>query len=203
MYTIYKATNKIDGKSYIGFDCNWPYRKCAHKHAVKRGSTLVFHNAIRKHGWDNFEWDIVEQSEDKNITLNEREEFFIKKFNTHYIHGNGYNMTMGGEATFGWIPSEETKRKISEANKGKKGWNKGKPSPWTSERNKKNKGIKQPHKEKYYIITDPQGKQYEIKGLVEFCKKNNLSASNLCSVANKKLKHYKKWKCEHLNKSVL
>lgn len=116
MYTIYKATNKITNHSYIGFDCNWPYRKAAHKCAVKRGSKLVFHNAIRSYGWDQFEWEVLEQSEDRNIMLKEKEEFYIRKFNTHYIDGNGYNMTYGGEATLGWVPSEETRKKIGKAN---------------------------------------------------------------------------------------
>lgn len=119
MFTIYKATNKITKKSYIGFDCKWPYRKSAHKHAVKGGSNLVFHNAIRSYGWENFEWEIVEQHEDKYYLLNEREEYFIRKFNTHYLNENGYNMTYGGEATFGWVPSDETKERISNAKKGK------------------------------------------------------------------------------------
>ncbi|WP_230679239.1 hypothetical protein, partial [Streptococcus pneumoniae] len=76
---------------YIGFDCKWPYRKTAHKHAVKRGSTLVFHNAIRTYGWDNFEWSVLEQSEDKEYLLNEREKYYIQLYNTHYVLGEGYN----------------------------------------------------------------------------------------------------------------
>lgn len=116
MFTIYKATNKTNGHCYIGFDCKWPYRKSAHKTAVKRGSTLVFHNAIRSYGWDNFEWEILEQSDNRERMLNERESFYINKYLSHYLKGNGYNMTDGGEATFGWIPSDETKRKIGIAN---------------------------------------------------------------------------------------
>ena len=34
MNTIYKATNKITGKSYIGFDSAWPSRK--HRHQEKK-----------------------------------------------------------------------------------------------------------------------------------------------------------------------
>jgi 5-methylcytosine-specific restriction endonuclease McrA len=36
----------------------------------------------------------------------------------------------------GKSPSKETKEKISKSLKGKVSWNKGKPAPWTSERNK-------------------------------------------------------------------
>ena len=198
MFTIYKATNKVTGKCYIGFDCNWPYRKTAHKHAVKRGSTLVFHNAIRKYGWENFKWDAVEQSEDGNFLLSEREEFYIRKFNSHYIYGAGYNMTFGGEATLGWVPSEETRKKISESNLGKIAWNKGKPSPWTTERNRSEAGYPRPNLEKTYKFIDPNGVEYVAKGLKRFCSENGLNAGNMSSVAGGKLPHHKKWKCERV-----
>ena len=42
------------------------------------------------------------------------EKEYIKKYNSY--GENGYNMTYGGEGTLGWIPSEETKRKIGLAN---------------------------------------------------------------------------------------
>jgi len=201
MYRIYKATNKVNNNCYVGFDCNWPYRKTAHKSAVKRGSNLVFHNAIRKYGFENFEWEILEESDNKDYLLKEREEFYIRKYNSHYINGTGYNMTFGGEATFGWIPSEETKRKISESNMGKKAWNKGAKSPWTTKRNLANKGvIKHPQWLKSYKIVDPVGNEFIVKGLTDFCEKNNLHVGNMSSVAHGKLKHYKKWKCYPIDK---
>ncbi len=196
MFTIYQATNKINGKCYIGFDCNYPHRKAAHKCAVKRGSTLIFHNAIRSYGWDNFEWSILEQSEDGEKLLSEREEFYIRQFNSHYLDGGGYNMTYGGEATMGWVPSNETRKKISAANLGKKAWNNGKPSPWTSERNKKLKGSSCLAKRKTYKITDPLGQEYIVTGLKKFCSELKLNPGNMCSVAKGILNHYKQWKCE-------
>ena len=198
MYTIYKATNKKNGHSYIGFDCNWPYRKSAHKCAVKRGSNLVFHNAIRTYGWESFEWEIIEQSQNYDCLLNEREEHWIRQHNSHYIDGNGYNMTYGGEATFGWVPSEETKKRISESKKGKPSWNKGKPSPWTSKRNKQEAGKPRPGLQKTYEFISPNGEKYISKGLVEFCKKHNLNKGNMCSVAKGKLNRYKGWTCKEI-----
>lgn len=196
MFTIYKATNKLTGKSYIGFDCNWPYRKSAHKCAARMGeSSLVFHNAIRKYGWNNFVWSVVEQSEDRFLMLTEREEHYIRKFNTHFRDGSGYNMTYGGEGTLGKVVSEETKKRISDAKKGKPAWNKGKPSPWTAERNRKTIGIPKPHLYKKYRIIDPEGNESEIEGITKFCEENGLNAGNMVSVSKGKLKQYKGWKC--------
>lgn len=48
--------------------------------------------------------------------------------------GDIYNITAGGEGSNGVSMSEETKQKISKANKGKSAWNKGKPGRmWTEE----------------------------------------------------------------------
>ncbi|NCZ75939.1 MAG: DUF933 domain-containing protein, partial [Betaproteobacteria bacterium] len=46
--------------------------------------------------------------------LREKEKMNIQKYNSHYIHGNGYNMTYGGEGNHGYIFTEEDKKKMSE-----------------------------------------------------------------------------------------
>lgn len=199
MKLIYKATNIINGMCYIGVDSNWPHRKHAHKSAMKRGSNLLFHKALRKYGWENFKWEIVEESNDINLLLNEREEFHIRKNNSYHLDGNGYNMTYGGEATLGWTPSDETRLKISEANKGRDAWNKGLPSPWTSKRNIESKGSISMNRRKLYKFIDPDGNVYIEKGLKQFCAKYNLHPGNMSSVAKGNLNHYKKWKCSILN----
>ena len=56
--TIYKATNKINGDSYIGFDSNWPARYYKHKSLAKSTKlTYYFYNALRHYGFDNFEFN--------------------------------------------------------------------------------------------------------------------------------------------------
>ena len=201
MKVIYKATNIKNGKCYIGVDSNWPHRKSAHKCAVKRGSDLLFHKAIRKYGWDSFKWELLEESDNIDYLLNERETHHIAKHNSYYLN-NGYNMTFGGEATLGWKPSDETKIKISESNKGRKAWNKGVPSPWTSIRNTESKGSISLNRRKLYEFTDPNGIIYIEKGLKQFCSKHNLSPGNMSSVAKGRLKHYKNWNCRLINKDI-
>ena len=118
MYTIYKVTNKIDGKAYVGFDSNWPSRKSVHicEATTRKNKKYPLYRAMRKYGVENFEWQILYQSEDRNHTLNVVENQMILEHNTHFKEGHGYNMTYGGEGAFGWKPSEETKRKIGISN---------------------------------------------------------------------------------------
>ena len=112
IYTIYKATNIINQKVYIGFDSNWPNRKCVHKSASKKQDNK-FYRVIRKYGFDNFLWEIIYQSENRDQTLKEYEPLFIKEYDSFK---NGYNSTLGGEGTFGLIFSEEARARISKGN---------------------------------------------------------------------------------------
>ena len=113
IYTIYKSVNTKTGKVYIGFDSNWPNRVRIHKSASKN-QDCKFYRAIRKYGWDNFEWSVIYQSKDKQHTLKEMESYFI---NIYDSMKNGYNSTLGGDGTFGHKVSDKTKKLISEGNK--------------------------------------------------------------------------------------
>ena len=118
MFTIYKVTNKVNGKAYIGFDSKWPSRKYVHvcEAITRQNKKYPLYRAIRKYGVNNFEWEVLYQSDDKEHTLNVVENKMILEHNTHFKDGHGYNMTYGGEGALGWIPSDETKRKIGLAN---------------------------------------------------------------------------------------
>lgn len=135
IYSIYKATNKINGKCYIGYDSKWPRRKHYHLQNARKGTGYAFHSAIRKYGEDNFEWEIIYQSKDQFHTLNVMETYFIEQYNSFVDapKSNGYNMTMGGEGQKNVKMSAATRKKKSDALKGK-------PSP-------QSKWISTPHGE--------------------------------------------------------
>lgn len=87
---IYKITNKVNGKSYIGQTrYTLEFRWKQHQH--KRDNTY-FHNAIRKYGVDKFDIKILEECNYED--LNSREIFYIAKYNTFK---EGYNLTIGGD----------------------------------------------------------------------------------------------------------
>lgn len=92
---IYKATNVVNGKSYIGVTSDYIRRKNRHKYdALINNIETYFHRSIRKYGWDNFEWSIIFESDDYQYTKNVMEPKFITQYDTLV---EGYNMSSGGE----------------------------------------------------------------------------------------------------------
>lgn len=126
IYSIYKSVNRLNGKVYIGIDKNWPSRRYAHKSKAKLDCGFYFHKAIRKYGWDNFEWHVIYQTKD-NMHVKNMEIFFIKECNSFV---RGYNQTIGGEGTLGKKQSEKNKKeqsiRRSTSNKNSKWYNNGK-----------------------------------------------------------------------------
>ena len=113
--TIYKISF-LNGKNYIGITiCDIKKRQREHKSEVNSSKTLCIYNALRKYN-DKLETDFCEKIDTASSLeeLYEKEKMYIQKYNSHYIHGNGYNMTYGGEGNHGYIFTEEDKKKMSE-----------------------------------------------------------------------------------------
>lgn len=134
---IYCATSP-DGKKYIGRTIQGlNIRKSKHIKRANEGSSLYFHNAIRKYR-DEINWEILEEYNSDNRKelidkLNEREIFLIESLET--LYPDGYNLTIGGgnyqeglgkyrkgktlEEIFGKEKAQEIKTKMSKGIKGK------------------------------------------------------------------------------------
>jgi group I intron endonuclease len=120
IYSIYKITNKINGKVYIGFTSTIIGRWKKHifdtiNKNKKTDSNKILHNAMRKYGIENFEYKVIYQSKDRDYTLNTMEKFFIVEYNSHCVDGKGYNATYGGQGTFG-PKTKEHRKKLSLSN---------------------------------------------------------------------------------------
>lgn len=90
MPSIYKITNIINNKCYIGktiLDINIRFKR-----HLKNKSKTKLHNAIRKYGSENF--NIICLEECLEIELSDKEVMYIEKYDTFK---NGYNMTKGGD----------------------------------------------------------------------------------------------------------
>ena len=141
MWTVYRHTTP-NGKTYIGITHQKPEARWANGGGYK--SNTHFYNAIQKYGWGNIRHEIVhvvptqEQAEKLERELILRHKSYDRNF--------GYNKALGGHAL-----SEESRRKIGRTRKerGIKPHNTGKH--WPDETKKK---ISEANKGRHYTIRE-------------------------------------------------
>lgn len=98
MTGIYKFTNKVNGKIYIGQSIDVIKRYKRHIYQAfnntksNKDYKLPFHAAMRKYGKENFTFEILEECPREQ--LNEREQYWISFYDSFK---NGYNATIGGD----------------------------------------------------------------------------------------------------------
>ena len=104
MGCVYKITNKINNKAYIGYTVRtlkerWQQHvRCAFHEQLDGSYDNALKRAIRKYGTENFYTEVLEFSDDKEY-LTHQEKYWIKYYNTCIIFPDswGYNLTTGGE----------------------------------------------------------------------------------------------------------
>ncbi|MBQ3580167.1 MAG: hypothetical protein II975_04140 [Bacteroidales bacterium] len=120
-YYVYKHTNLINGKVYIG-KC---YRKPSYRWGIdgsgylrcSKGHNKVdqrhFASAIKKYGWDNFKHEVLF----KNLTADEASHYEIMMIKNYESNkpSKGYNMTTGGEGCAGRIVSQATRELLKKS----------------------------------------------------------------------------------------
>jgi group I intron endonuclease len=117
---VYKVTNKLNGKCYIGQTIRTLSARWA-SHCKKNNECVAISRAIQKYGKESFCIDTI--AEYKTMEdLNNAEEYYIDWYNS--LSPNGYNLHTGG---LNHIMSEESKKKLSDSLKGKQTWWLGKP----------------------------------------------------------------------------
>ena len=112
---IYKITNKINGKVYIGQSINIYSRWYAHKSMGKPNSIYSYkplYRSMIKYGIKNFAFDIIEEC--CKELLNEKEQYYISLYNS--MTPNGYNCDSGGSDNR--VICEETRQRLSEQRSG-------------------------------------------------------------------------------------
>jgi group I intron endonuclease len=133
---VYKITNQINGKCYIGSSDNifhrWSIHKCKLKHNKHDNPHLQ--NAWNKYGKDHFEFSIVEEVSSERLLEGEQKYLDECRMSPLHFYNIAYNATapMSGRtlssesklkisrSLIGKHMSEETKRKISESRIGMK-----------------------------------------------------------------------------------
>lgn len=119
-WCVYCHTNKANGKKYFGITSRDPEKRWKDGNGYR--NQIVFWRAICKYTWDGFTHEIIVD----NLTEYEAKEKEIEliasyKTNCNKYHNPmyGYNMTNGGDGTYGYFPTEETCKKISDSLKGR------------------------------------------------------------------------------------
>lgn len=160
---IYRITNLINGKIYIGFTSRKPYVRFIEHRDEAKSPRMPISRAINKYGKENFLFDVIYCSEDIKYCLEVMEPYFIAHYDTYK---NGYNAHLGGINNIGFKMPKEAIEKIRIANTGRK--------------------MKQSAKDaisKQWLVIFPDGKEEVIFNLVPFCEKYKLEQDNMYSVA--------------------
>ena len=124
---IYQIRNIINGKVYIGSACDVMNRWYNHKYQLRHNKhhTIHLQRAWNKYGEENFVFEILEEVEDEGQLLIIEQKYLDKAL--AYDYKTGYNSAKYADASGkGIYPSEETRKKMSEAQKGKVKLTKGK-----------------------------------------------------------------------------
>lgn len=111
MLEVYKITNKCNSKAYVGITCQGHMVRFRHHvFESKHGSTCPIHRAIEKYGEESFLVEVIDNA-NTIAELKEKEIYWISKLNSDGM--TLYNLTDGGDGTFGYKHSDETKKKLS------------------------------------------------------------------------------------------
>lgn len=140
-YVVY-CHELYDGRKYFGITCQKPNGRWREGKGYKSG---YFVNAIKKYGWEAFEHKILHIDLSKSEATKLEKEY-IAKYKTQ-DKKYGFNLTSGGDGGcdptdevrekmrkakqgnkihLGYKCSDEAKKKMSDAKKGKHPWNYGK-----------------------------------------------------------------------------
>ena len=211
MAIIYKITNSVNGKVYIGVTENYQTRKNGHIRDAALKQTPLY-KAMRKYGIDSFIFEILHDNVDRLLEIDAIAKYQAN--NPKY----GYNLTEGGEGTIGYKHTDETKeifrqlklgkshspehrRKISEGNRGrivsditrkkigeKLAGNQHFMGKTFSDETKQLLSIQ---KAKEWSFKNPEGEILTITNMRAFCIENGLATSAMSRVLSGKQSHHK------------
>lgn len=134
---VYKITNSINGKIYIGSTKNCKEERFwnpdyGHWRMARSGRQGQLYDDLRKYGPYFFALETLEELNDETILVT-REGYFIEKYWDTYGEEMMYNNQRGISSFYkGFIPTEEHKKRMSEAHLGV-------PLSENHKRNKRNK----------------------------------------------------------------
>jgi len=207
---IYRITNRLTGDYYGGSSTDIKRRWRYHKYDSKKYTK--FYNALRKYGFANFELKLLVVCSKENLLFYEQ-----RWLDKNCGKEECYNTSLVAKAPFtGLHHTEESKRKIGDAFRGKKlpkkqiikaakaraisiKINGMKHSKWSHPMSLANKKIQSRIHSKTWTFINPLGATIKIFNLAKFCEENELSSSCMQEVAKSihgRTQH-KGWRIKH------
>lgn len=135
MAGVYRITNVINGKIYVGSAIDIPRRKYDHFYQLEHKTHINKHlqRAFNKHGKDNFVFDVIEKvyfplefnKKQKKVLILAREQYYLNMLlfanqNDSRFYKLGYNICRIAGSRLGTPCSQEAKEKNRRAQLGKK-----------------------------------------------------------------------------------
>lgn len=146
-WCVYRHTNNVNGKVYIGITGDVPERRWAR--GLRYSQNEHFTAAIKKYGWDGFEHEVLETG----LTQEEASKKEIELIASYRACDRryGYNKALGGVGRLS--VSDTTREKMRESHMGEKNHNYGKPKPEETKQKLRESNLKhwaeQPRKRGY------------------------------------------------------
>jgi len=137
---IYKITNKITGKCYIGeTTADDPQKRwSAHIHTMKSNKGCpALKDAMKKHGVENFKFEVIIICFDEDVNRYEQE--YIKKYNS--MTPNGYNILAGGQCGGGFKGKTHTPETIAKILESQRKFREANPNHFETYREKHKKSM--------------------------------------------------------------
>lgn len=182
---IYKITNMLNGKIYIGSSSNIHKRWKAHK--CQKKAMYPIQHAMNKYGIENFKFEIVELANGDIKHLISLEQRWLDYYKS-YDPKIGYNVRTIAENNTGIKFSKSHNERLSKAISGTNHWAYGKK--FTKEESLK---LKLGLSKRVYKLVSPENICFATKFLVDFCKVRNLDYRNMLRVYNGEILSYKGW----------
>lgn len=202
-YTVYKTTNKLNGKFYIGA------HKTKNINDDYLGSGVALKRAIEKYGIDNFHKEII------GVCETSEEMYLLEKSLIDHKNEMSYNMKEGGKG--GWdfyneenespLRNPKVRDKLVKTRKANGSYQSEKFLSSCVENIKKataaNTGVKKPKHSEFmkkrnsrkWRLTDPNGRKYEVENLKEFCYNRQLPYSSIAAKKKIGIKQKCGWVC--------
>lgn len=198
IYTVYKVTNRVNGKVYIGYTSLNPEKRFnqhrQYAFNTNRKGKLLY-SAVAKYGPDAFDFEVIYQSRDMEHAL-AMETHFITEYRAwvDFPDANGYNLTLGGRQAVKSRKSIEAQRakmlgrKQDPEHASKKGFGvcpnpsyKGMPGrPHTDVTRVK---MAEAQSKWEWTVTQPDGIVVVVRNLSQFCRDKDINRPNLLAAS--------------------